>query len=78
MATSSPTSTTPFDVFTNIVQFYPKLTASIAFGAISAFGRLLPGSPSVSEAPAAPPQSPQVHGLFKGPEVKDDHSTTKS
>jgi hypothetical protein len=58
MVTSSPT--TPFETFTNIIQFYPRLTASIAFGAMSAFGRMLPSSRSVSEATTAPTQSPGI------------------
>jgi hypothetical protein len=51
---------TPFETFANIVQFYPRLTASVAFGVMAAFGRMLPSSGRVNEAPAAPPRSSQT------------------
>lgn len=51
--------TTPFEAFANIVQFYPKLTASVAFGVMAAFGRMLPTSRS-DEIRAAATQSPEM------------------
>ncbi len=55
-----PNWQTPFQAFANIVQFYPKLTASVALGAMAAFGRMLPSRRGDTQAPAAPTRSPKT------------------
>jgi len=59
MVNANPT--TPFEAFANTVQFYPKLTASIAFGVMAAFGRMMPISRRDNEETAdAATHSPQM------------------
>jgi hypothetical protein len=50
---------TPFEVFKSFVEFYPKLGATIAFGAMAAAARMIPTSGAlIDDAPQA-----------KGPEL---------
>jgi hypothetical protein len=45
---------TPFEVFKSFVEFYPKLGATIAFGAMAAAARMIPTSgAAISDAPQA-------------------------
>jgi hypothetical protein len=60
-----------FEAFENIVQFYPKLTATIAFGAIAAAGRMIPrsGVPKV-DTPAKVLQAATLATLPERPKIK--------
>ena len=50
---------TPFEAFMSFVEFYPKLSATIAFGTMAAAARMIPTSgAAISDAPQA-----------KGPEL---------
>ena len=50
---------TPFEAFMSFVEFYPKLSATIAFGTMDAAARMIPTSgAAISDAPQA-----------KGPEL---------
>ena len=45
---------TPFGVFKSFVEFYPKLGATIAFGAMAAAARMIPTSgAAIGDAPQA-------------------------
>jgi hypothetical protein len=52
---------TPFEVFKSFVEFYPKLGARIALGAMAAAARMIPTSGAAIDG------APQA----KGPELKD-------
>jgi hypothetical protein len=50
---------TPFETFKSFVEFYPKLSATIAFGAMAAAARMIPTSgaamrdaPQIAKGPA--------------------------
>ena len=42
---------TPFEVFRSLFEFYPRLSANLAFGSMAAAVRMLPISGSASEVP---------------------------
>lgn len=51
---------TPFGAFKSFVEFYPKLSATIAFGTMAAVARMIPNSgPVISDASQ----------IGKGPEI---------
>jgi hypothetical protein len=50
-----------FEVIGAFVQFYPKMTAIIAFSSMAAVGRMMPSSrEAVSVIPAKPVEAPRV------------------
>jgi hypothetical protein len=50
----------PFEAFKSLVEFYPKLGATIAFGTMAAAARMIPTSgAAISDAPK----------IAKGPEL---------
>lgn len=60
-----------FETLEGFVQFYPKLTATIALGAMSAIARMIPGNgPSVNNAPTSVMRAPRLVASAKSSATK--------
>ena len=60
-----------FEALEGFVQFYPKLTATIALGAMSAVARMIPGNGlGVNNAPPSVMQAPRLVASAKSSATK--------